>query len=111
MLIGVILLEVLYHLPADKALDVWGEVNVLKQDDLNVYGSIDYVLGPSSKEDTPKGRYVIIVEAKNHLQDHDRVHAFGEMKAAVKKNKDDHTVYGVQCSYGCQGMVYTIVWA
>ena len=91
-----ILLEVLHHLPADKALDVWGEVNVAKQDDLNVFGSIDYVLGPSSKDDTPtKGRYVVVVEAKNHLQDHDRVQAFGEMKAALKKNKDDLTVYGV----------------
>ena len=35
------------------------------------------------------------MEAKNHLQDHDRVQAFGEMKAALKKNKDDLTVYGV----------------
>ena len=75
---------------------ITSEVNVAKEDDLNVYGSIDYVLGPSSKEDTPtKGRYVVVVEAKNHLQDHDRVQAFGEMKAALKKNKDDLTVYGV----------------
>lgn len=95
-LIDVILLEVLKQLPADKKLNVWGEVNVPKRDDLNVHGAIDYVLGPPSKEDTPtKGRYVVIVEAKNDLHDHDRVQAFAEMKAALKKNNDGLTVYGV----------------
>jgi hypothetical protein len=95
-LIDAILLEVLHQLPADKSLDVWGEVDFPRRDDSGVYGSVDYVLGPSSLEDTPsKGRYVIVVEAKKALGDHDRVQAFGEMKAALEKNKDGLTVYGV----------------
>jgi hypothetical protein len=86
-LIDVILLEVLHHLPADNALDVWGG---------DVYDSINYyILGPSSKECTPKRRYVIVAEAKNHLQDQDLLQAFTEMKLALKDNKDDLTVYGV----------------
>jgi hypothetical protein len=95
-LIDVILLEVLRHLPADKSLDVWGEVDFPRRDDSGVFRSVDYVLGPPSLEDTPaKGRYVIVVEAKKALGDHDRVQAFGEMKAALEKNRDGLTVYGV----------------